>query len=446
MATHPDGSPGGAPGSGMRWFHNQLLTADDYKKATGGGSGGSSTGGVGFRIGAGVLSDPNANTYATSIDAFRKTLESHPDWVSQAYAFAHGGKTASPGSMFDYVVKGAAAANKDGMTYAQYHGANGSGGTSPSGGGGRGGGGGGGGGGTSGPSSSQVTALDTIEQALYQYGLTNLTDWATNKVMNEGNIHPADILMQMRGTPEYQQRFPGQAARTANGLPPIAESDYIALERAYSETARNYKLPDGFLSPQEIGILIGHDVSKSEFDARVINGYSVAMNAPKETRDLLKSYYGVHSGHLAAYYLDPTRAKDLLMKQTQAAVAGTEAQLSGFGSLGKGTAQQIAKQTIGTPSNMNADYYRSQFAKIAPLKQLEQAQIGQMGQATVSKKELVGSAFAGAIKGVDPTQAQRAIQLAEQSRTASLQGGGGYAQTAKGGLGIGSASTEGTGK
>ena len=432
--AHKDGEPGP---NGRVWLNGVLVSKDEYAKAAKGNGSGSS--GVGFRVGAGIL-PPDANTYATNIDDFRKILSGHPDWVAQAYAYAHGGKTTIPGTMLDYVVKGTASAAKDGMTYAQYHGnapsdtSSGSGPSSSS------------GGGYSGPSSSQVTALDTIEQALYQYGLTGLTDWATNKVMNEGNVHPADILMQMRGTPEYQQRFPGQAARAASGLPPISESDYIALERAYSETARNYKLPDGFLTPQEIGILVGHDVSKSEFDARVINGYSVAINAPKETRDLLKSYYGVHAGHLAAYYLDPTRAKDLLMKQTQAAVAGTEASLSGFGNLGKRTAQQIAKQTIGTPSNMNADYYRAQFGKIAPLKSLEQAQIGQQGQATVSKKELVGSAFAGAIKGVDPSQVQRSIQLAEQARTAGLQGGGGYAQNAQGGLGIGSASTEGTGK
>ena len=304
---------------------------------------------------------------------------------------------------------------------------------------------GGGGGGAvyTGPSASQISALDTVKTALWQYGLDNLSDWATNRIMSSDNVPAAQILMDMRQTPEYQQRFPGMAARAANGLPPITENEYINLEQAYSKTARNYQLPEGFMTPQEQAILIGHDVSAEEFQDRVINGYNVAMSAPKETRQLLKDYYGLHQGDLAAYYLDPTRAKNIWQKQTQSAVAGTEAMASGFGRIGKNVAGQIAAQTIGTPSNMNADYYRSQFAKIAPLRPLETAQVGLQGQGTVSKKQLIGTAFAGAVKGVNPQEGEQAIVKAEQARTAGLSGGGGYAAGPKGVAGAGSGTTEG---
>jgi hypothetical protein len=293
--------------------------------------------------------------------------------------------------------------------------------------------------------SAKLSALDQLDSDLYAWGLNSLKDWVYNEVMAPGDFKPtAQVIMDMRNTPEYQARFPGMALRAQAGLTPITEADYIKNETAYMATANQYGIAS-IMTPTEIGILIGHDVSPQQLNDRVINAYQVAANADPNTQALLKNYYGIDTGQLAAYYLDPTKAYNTLLKQTQSAVIGGISEDTGFGNLSKNTAETLAAQAINSPTSMDSNYFRTQFGKIAPLTPLEQAQTGQRGQATATQQQLLGQAFAGLnqTQGTTPAGDAAAVKLAEQAKVAGLAGGGGYTTNQKGVVGVGSASTTG---
>ena len=308
--------------------------------------------------------------------------------------------------------------------------------------------------------SMQMGALDTLSGALRDWGLGkdsqygDMTKWVYDKVMQPGNYKPAaQVIEELRNTPQYQARFPGMAYRAFFKQPPISENEYIGLESKYRETASQY-LSDSdqsFITPNEIGILIGHNVSANEFNDRAINVYRVAKNAlandPETARQLQRM--GVDTGHLAAYMFDPTKKYDDLLKTTQMGVIGGIASNTGFAeNLGKGVLGTLATQQMTSPSNMDAAYFRNHFENIAGLKSLENSQVGQSGQATASKQQLLASEFSGLNQKFGTTVEQNAASIKRgiEARTAGLQGGGTFATTQKGVVGAGRASSEGTGQ
>jgi hypothetical protein len=300
---------------------------------------------------------------------------------------------------------------------------------------------------------AQASAFNTVDNYLAEWGLSNMSAWAWDKISSQGDhVSAAGVINDLRTTKEYQDVYPGNAILAYFGKPIIPEATYKAITQAYQGFGQQYGLPAGFLSPMEMGTLIAQNVSTAEFESRLKNGYSAAMNADPEVRTLLHDYYGADLGNLAAYYLDPKKGLDALTKQTQAAMIGNEAYQTGF--KGTGTGQELAANVAGelsaqmTTSGYNMDYFKTGFTKAAGLQPLEQTMAGQRGQATVSSNQILANSFTGLDKtlGTTPTDTAAALKLAEQARTAGLSGGGGYVQDAGGGVGVGRTSTAGTGK
>ena len=293
----------------------------------------------------------------------------------------------------------------------------------------------------------QSNAYTTLDNYLTAWDLPGLVDKAWQLISEPGNFKSASaVLHELRQTDEYKARFPGLADRAAKGLPRMSEQQYMDYELKAKQYARQYGLPHGFMNNAEIGKLIASDVSADELAYRIKDGYEAAMKAPKDVRDNLKRFYGLHRGDIAAYMLSPQTTFDVLQRRLTGAKIAADSTRSGFGQIGKKTANELARQVADGSSSMAE--IKAGFSKIAPLTPLENAQLGQQGQATATKQQLLGQAFTGLnqAKGTTAAGNQQAVQLAEQARTAGLQGGGGYAQNSKGGLGIGSASTEGTGR
>ena len=301
---------------------------------------------------------------------------------------------------------------------------------------------------------TKLNALDTLKNDLQQWGLEDLTNFVYQETMGSTYKPAADVINELRtgtgnakGKPAeiYNKRFPGMAERAKAGLPPITENQYQTLEQSYMDTAREFGLPKGFVGPEEIGKLIGSGVSATEFNDRVNNGYRVAATADPNVKETLQQYYGVDKGHLAAYYLNPAKAYDVLLKQTQAAVVGGIAKDTGFAGVNQNTAEQIAAQMIGSPASMDANAIRGGMTRAAQLQPLETQTVGQRGQATVNAKQIVSAAFPGMTQPTGTTVAGDAasIRLAEEARTAGLSGGGGMISNAKGVVGVGRAGSEG---
>ncbi len=293
---------------------------------------------------------------------------------------------------------------------------------------------------------AQLTAYSQVLGNLNAWGLDSLSDKAWQMISDPGyHLNAGMVMQEIRNTPEYKAAFPGMDEIKAKNLN-MTENQYLNHKMDIQDQFANAGIPNKMLTPEEMGKLISNGVYQGNLSARLQKGYEMVKNADPYIKKTLQDWYGVKPGHLLAYMVSPKHGQAQIVKEVQTAMINTEAHNAKFNGLDQKTAEQLSKQM--TSSGYGMDYYRTGFAKAAGEQPLEQAQIGQMGQATASQQQILAGNFAGLKqKGVgSQADAQRSIQLAEQARTAGLQGGGGYAQTAKGGLGIGSASTEGTGK
>jgi len=294
--------------------------------------------------------------------------------------------------------------------------------------------------------SAELTAYSQVLGNLNAWGLDSLSDKAWQMISDPGyHLNAGMVMQQIRQTPEYKAAFPGMDEIKAKNLN-MTENQYLNHKMDIQDQFANAGIPNKMLTPEEMGKLISNGVYQGNLSARLQKGYEMVKNADPYIKKTLQDWYGVKPGHLLAYMVSPKHGQAQIVKEVQTAMINTEAHNAKFNGLDQKTAEQLSKQM--TSSGYGMDYYRTGFAKAAGEQPLEQAQIGQMGQATASQQQILAGNFAGLKqKGVgSQADAQRSIQLAEQARTAGLQGGGGYAQNASGGLGIGSASTEGTGK
>lgn len=274
-----------------------------------------------------------------------------------------------------------------------------------------------------------TSAKATLAATLSSYGLSSLTDWAWGQYLSGV---PADqIMLDLRGRPEYAQRFPGMAALSQQGHA-ISEAQYISAEQSYSSQMRAYGLPAGFYDdPTDFAKLISGNVSAQEFGDRLSMAEQAAMSNPQgvELRNQLASLYGIPNaqGAATAYFIDPDRAEPLIKQQFASAQASAISNQSGFGSLTLGQAEKVA----GTGASTDA--LSQGFASLSQMGELTHGLVGDAGSQGVSRDQLLNATFAG------DGAAQAALKKEQQRRTAAFAGGGGYAGNQTGLTGLGSA-------
>lgn len=273
----------------------------------------------------------------------------------------------------------------------------------------------------------QQDAKAIIQSLLDSYGLGSLGDWAWGLISQGAS--PAQVELQLRQRPEFAARFPGLKMRERNGLPPISPGEYVSYENAAIQSFRQAGLPsDFYTSSDHLANFIGNDVSISELQDRVKNGYTAAMQAPAEVRQQLSQLYGIDAGHLAAFFLDPAQAEPLLMRKFTAAKIGGEAALTGYGTnLGADTLEGLAAQGV-TESQAQQG-----FNKLGMEKQLFGALPGNAGEQDISQGVQLGAEFSG------NAEDQKIIENQARGRVAQFGGGYGYAGSATGVSGLGNA-------
>lgn len=232
-----------------------------------------------------------------------------------------------------------------------------------------------------------------------------------------------EIIVNLRKTPEYKNRFPAMDTLMKDGRA-ISEAEYMAYEENARQVEKLYGLPTGMVSGKDaVAKLLIKSVSGKELESRVVMSANSAYNTPPEFRETMKNYYGVDSGGLTAYFLDPDRAMPMLQKQYVSAQIGTEALM----------------QDIGVAASMAEGLYT------AGIDQSEARQgFQQVGQRTglmygkgdkVGQDDLVMGTF-----GLD-AKATADIGRVASSRVGRFEGGGQFSQSKSGVSGIGSASS-----
>lgn len=232
---------------------------------------------------------------------------------------------------------------------------------------------------------------------------------------------PQAIQILIRTTPEYKNRFPAMDALAAKGRT-ISEADYIGYEKTAAGLERRYGLPDGMLM-SNITTLLTNEVSPTELNDRVILASSAAIQAPQEVKDVFKQYYGIDSGGMTAYFLDPDIATPLLEKQAASAVIGSEAARQGIGIDVYG-AENL--QSLG----ISQEQARTGFATVAGAQGLTTGR----GD-TVTQQQLVAGTLG------QNEQAKQDIERAIGGRLGKFQGGGEFLSQGGQNVGLGTAAT-----
>ena len=207
--------------------------------------------------------------------------------------------------------------------------------------------------------------IDWIEQLsllFKNYGLETLAPKIKDFVQQG---YSADtVTLKLQETPEYQQRFSGNAARLKAGLSVLSPAEYLATEEAYRQTMRTTGLPKGFYdSPDDFSKFIANDVSPAELKQRVdLAALSVDNADPFYTKQL-QDMYGLSSGDMIAHVLDPERAMPFINKQVQAVQFGAAAARQGI-NVDLSTAEQFANMGV---TKQQAEQGFQQVAELAPI-------------------------------------------------------------------------------
>lgn len=261
-----------------------------------------------------------------------------------------------------------------------------------------------------------TNAQSLINQVLQDYGLQSLSSWAWDEITS--GVTSQQLLLDMYQTPQFKARFPAIFIRQQNGLPPISPSDYITYEDEMKQYESQYGLPSGALSNQDtVTQLLGGDVSATEVQARVQQGYQAVAYAAPEVRQAFTAMFGVNGdGALAHYFLDPTKALPLLEQQATAAqIGGTTA--AGGVNISTGDAMKLAQMGV---SQAQAGTATQDLLKTQPL----------YGASVTEKNNLLaGQQGIEAELGMNPTAEQQVLNREQQREAAFAGGGAAYSDT-----------------
>jgi hypothetical protein len=274
---------------------------------------------------------------------------------------------------------------------------------------------------------TQQSAWALLQQTLQSYGftgqdLTNLVTFVKTELINGTGAD--QISLDLQQTKEFAKRFPAIVQRRQAGLPPVSPAEYVSLERQYGQLERAAGLPHAFTDQSHYDQLIANDVSGSEYADRINNGYVAMLNSPPEARQALQDFYGITPGHLAAYFLDPTKALPLLKQQAQAAIIGGAGIRSGFGEVNSDQALKLAQLGVTPEAAQNG------FMDLFHQRQLTGTLPGQ-AQTAISADKQLGAEFGGD-EGTKELMQRRA-----EEQKAMFAGGGQFGQDQSGHQGIG---------
>lgn len=267
-------------------------------------------------------------------------------------------------------------------------------------------------------------ALDIIKKTLAYYGLSDqdflnevATQWQSKKITPDMSIDQIGVVMA--DTDAFKKRFPANEALKAAGKARYSVSQYLQLEGDYDRIMRSRGIPVGFYdSPEDFQNLIAGGVAPNELDARLEVGFNAVRNASPQVINEFKRLYGVSEGDLAAYFIDPERARPTFdqyeaRRQAQAAAVSAQAQTQAQIALGAQQAEALVRAGI------SEEQAQAGFQAIGEQQGLFAAQMA--GEEAIGTEEQIAGTF-----GTN-AQARQAIAQRRRRRQAAFEGGGGFA-------------------
>jgi hypothetical protein len=254
-----------------------------------------------------------------------------------------------------------------------------------------------------------------LSQVFNSYGLSALAP-KIKEFVQQG-FTPDTVTLKLQETPEYKQRFIGNENRRKAGLPVLTPGEYLSVESSYKKILKDAELPSGFYDqPDDFSKFIGADIAPTELQERVNIANQSLQNADKFYTDSLRTYYGLNSGDMLAYALDPERALPVITRQQKAAQFGAEAARQGI-QLAAPMAERFTGQLGVTQQEARQGF--EQVAQILP----EAQRLGAItpGAQPVGLEETTTAVFGGE-SSADYKQRIRRLAEIEQSRFAGQAG------------------------
>lgn len=267
----------------------------------------------------------------------------------------------------------------------------------------------------SGLSNEDKSAKAMIRLALEQFGLGVLADWAWSRYQEGASIQ--QIMVEVYQRPEFKAEYPEYEILAKKGRA-YSVAELQAYRKAIAGIGRLYGFPEGFLDKALMSELAANEVSVAEFSSRSAIAAEAVYSSPPTFRDELHRFYGVDTGQLVAFFLDPDRAEQIIRQQWTTAQISGEARLTGYGPLTLEEAQRL--QGLG----VDAQAAGQGFADLTEKRELFGAI--NAGETDISRETQLGAAFGG------DAYAQEQIVRRAERRKAEFAGGGAYATDREG--------------
>ena len=267
----------------------------------------------------------------------------------------------------------------------------------------------------------QRAIIGTLKAAFAEYGLGDLFPEIERYARED--LTEGAIVLELRKTQAYKNRFPAMDALSRKNRV-ITEAEYIAFERDAARLERAYGLPAGMLDSRDtVANLLTNEVSARELEERVTLAAAGAFQTSPEMRDTFRRFYGIDSGGLTAYFLDPEKALPLLNKQFVSSQIGAEAAMQDI-TIESRLAEEL--QVAG----VDREQARVGFGQVRNLRSLSE------GRGDIATQE---QAIGATLQGQQ--EAQEAVRRAAAARVGRFEQGGQALATQGGVMGAGTAAT-----
>jgi hypothetical protein len=221
------------------------------------------------------------------------------------------------------------------------------------------------------------------------YGLSALAPTIFNYVQQGYSSDTISILLQ--STPQYEQRFAGNAIRVKNGLSVLSPAEYLSTEASYYQIVQSAGLPANFYdNPTAWTQWIGNDVSPTEVQDRVNMAQQATQAAPPDLVQAL-GVMGIPQSSLVAYFLDNGKALPILQQQFNAAQIGASALRNG---LAMDATRATTFANMGISVSQANQAYQEIGMTLPTLEMLGHVYNQTYGQATAENNLLMGNAQA----------------------------------------------------
>jgi hypothetical protein len=265
------------------------------------------------------------------------------------------------------------------------------------------------------PADDNETATTILRKTLEFYGLdepdlVNEIRTALASRLITGSSTVDEIGIQLRESPAFKRRFAANEVRRAANKPVYSVTQTLLLESQYRKNLRDSGMPAGFYDdPTSLQNFLINDISPDEILARVTQGYQAVRNADPTVINELKTLYNLNEGSIAAFFVDPAKAQNDILRAARAAEIGAQARKQAGIGLTAQTAEELVRQGV-TESEAQAGFttYKQQESLYRPL----------MGEEELTQEE----AIAGTL-GTSAQAAQR-IGTRKRRRKGTFEAGG----------------------